>query len=52
MSIAMGEVNLLDVGPFVDAIPAGIYQPKADINQDLTVDLLDVAPFVELLVGG
>ena len=47
-----GVVDLLDVAPFVDAISAGDYVPKADINQDGVVNLLDVAPFVELLSGG
>ena len=46
-----GEVNLLDVGPFVELITSGGFSEKADINQDGTVDLLDVAPFVELLTG-
>ena len=47
-----GVVNLLDVGPFVDAISSGIFNPKADINGDGTVDLLDVNPFVNILTGG
>ena len=47
-----GEVNLLDVGPFVDALISGRFEPKADINQDGTVDLLDVGPFVDLLTNG
>ena len=47
-----GEVNLLDVAPFVDLLTAGTYSIKADINQDGSVNLLDVAPFVELLTGG
>ena len=46
-----GEVNLLDVTPFVDLLASGLFQTEADINQDGAVDLLDVAPFVELLQG-
>ena len=46
-----GEVNLLDVGPFVAAITSGVYIPEADINGDLLVNLLDVGPFVDLLSG-
>ena len=46
-----GVINLLDVGPFVDAISAGEFAPKADINQDGVVNLLDVGPFVTLLSG-
>ena len=47
-----GEVNLLDVAPFVDLLIGGGFEPKADINQDGFVDLLDVSPFVKILTGG
>lgn len=47
-----GAVNLLDVQPFVEAIPNGMFDPKADLNQDGMVNLLDVEPFVALLSGG
>ena len=47
-----GEVNLLDVPPFVDLLTTSGYQTEADINQDGAVDLLDVEPFVDLLSGG
>ena len=46
-----GEVNLLDVSPFVTLIVSGEYQVEADINQDEAVNLLDIAPFVDLLSG-
>lgn len=47
-----GEINLLDVGPFVDAISnPDDNNPKADVNQDGAVDLLDIAGFVALLTG-
>lgn len=46
-----GEVNLLDVVPFVDAVTTGTYIPEADINGDGVVNLLDVAPFIDLLSG-
>ena len=45
-------VDLLDVGPFVMAISSGVFDPKADIDQNGNLDLLDVTPFVELLAGG
>ena len=45
------QVNLLDVGPFVDAVSDGQYVAAADINCDGSVDLLDVGPFVALLSG-
>ena len=47
-----GVVDLLDVGPFVDAITTGVFSAKADIDGNGVVDLLDVGPFVALLVGG
>lgn len=47
-----GEIDLLDVAPFVDLVTAGEFSAKADVNLDGTVDLLDVAPFVALLTGG
>lgn len=46
-----GVVDLLDVGPFVDAIIAGEFSVKADINTDGSVNLEDVQPFVALLIG-
>jgi hypothetical protein len=47
-----GLVNLLDISPFVDAISAGQFDPKADMNQDGLVNLIDVQPFVDVLSGG
>ena len=44
-------VNLLDVGPFVDALLTNTFLCEADVNLDGVVDLQDVGPFVELLVG-
>lgn len=46
-----GEVNLLDVAPFVDIIVWAAFDTAADINQDGNVDLLDVEPFIDLLIG-
>ena len=46
-----GDVNLLDVEPFVDVLLSGIYQQEADINLDYSVNLLDVEPFVDLLTN-
>ena len=47
-----GQVNLLDVAPFVDLLANGEFLPAADINGDCVVNLLDVGPFVDLLSGG
>ena len=46
-----GDVNLLDVQPFIVLLQNGGFQDEADINQDGVVDLLDVQPFVELISG-
>ena len=46
-----GEVNLLDVQPFVVLLQNSGYQDEADINQDGLLNLLDVEPFVSLLAG-
>jgi hypothetical protein len=46
-----GEVNGLDVDPFVDVLLNGPYQVEADMNQDEVVNGLDVDPFVEAVVG-
>ena len=47
-----GDINLLDVAPFVQLITSGTYQTQGDINEDGAVNLLDVGPFVQLLTGG
>lgn len=47
-----GNIDLLDVGPFVDVLTSGDFICEADANQDGSVDLLDVGPFVFLLSGG
>ena len=47
-----GEVNGLDVDPFVDVLLNGPYQAEADMNEDGVVNGLDVDPFVAAIVGG
>ncbi len=47
-----GEVNGLDVDPFIDVLLSGPYQPEADMNEDQVVNGLDVDPFVSAVVGG
>ena len=44
-----GEVNLLDVNPFVNLIVNDVYDKAADINGDGLVNLLDVKGFVDLI---
>lgn len=44
-----GQINLLDVAPFVELLQSGMFQNEGDINRDGVVDLLDVSGFVDLL---
>lgn len=46
-----GQVSLLDVALFVEALTSADFVFAADINQDGVVNLLDVSPFVDLLAG-
>ncbi len=46
-----GEINGLDVDPFVAVLLNGPYQPEADMNDDQVVNGLDVDPFVAAVVG-
>ena len=47
-----GEVNGLDVDPFVDVLLASRFDVAADMNGDGAVNGLDVDPFVAAVVGG
>lgn len=46
-----GQVDLLDVQAFVEAITNGTFIVEADINGDGFVNLLDVGPFIDILTG-
>jgi hypothetical protein len=46
-----GQVNLLDVQPFIGLVSLGKYSAAAGIDQDGAVNLLDVAAFVQQLSG-
>jgi hypothetical protein len=46
-----GEVNGLDVDPFVEVLLSSSYQPEADMNEDQVVNGLDVDPFVAVVLG-
>ena len=46
-----GEINLLDIGPFIELLSSGRFQTEADMNQDGVVNLTDVQPFVQVLSG-
>ena len=44
-----GEVNFLDISPFVSLLSAGGFLDDADVNRDGEVNFLDISPFVSLL---
>jgi hypothetical protein len=46
-----GDVDGLDVDPFVEVLLSGPYQAEADMNEDQVVNALDVDPFVSTVVG-
>ena len=46
-----GEVNFLDIAPFIAILSTGDSKPEADIDMSGTVDFLDIAPFIAILSG-
>ena len=46
-----GEVDFLDISPFIAILSAGSFLEEADVNQDDVVDFLDISPFIEILAG-
>ena len=46
-----GDINLLDVAPFVEVLSTGSFHSNADMDQNGVVNLLDVNPFVAALAG-
>ena len=46
-----GEVNALDIDPFVTLLTGGGFQDEADINSDGLVNALDIDPFVGILTN-
>lgn len=46
-----GQVNALDIDPFVTLLTEGGFQGEADINSDSLVNALDIDPFVGILTG-
>ena len=46
-----GDVNFLDIAPFIDALSGGPFQVEADIDGNGVVNFLDIAPFIGLLSG-
>ena len=47
-----GEVNFLDIAPFISLLASNTFLDQADINRDGSVDFLDISPFIALLASG
>ena len=46
-----GEVNFLDITPFVGILSSGGFLEEGDANQDGVVNFTDITPFIEILTG-
>ena len=46
-----GEVNFLDINPFIELLSSSTFLEQADCNQDGAVNFLDIAPFIAILAG-
>ena len=44
-----GEVNFLDINPFIGLLASNTYLQQADCNQDGVLNFLDIAPFITIL---
>ena len=47
-----GEVNFLDISPFIALLDTGEFQAEADFNMSGEITFLDVSPFIMALTGG
>ena len=44
-----GDVDFLDISPFIAILSANTFQDEADINEDGVVNFSDIAPFISIL---
>ena len=47
-----GDVNFLDISPFISLLAGSDFLDEADVNRDGSVDFLDISPFISLLASG
>ena len=47
-----GEVNFLDIAPFISLLASNTFLDQADVNRDGSVNFLDISPFITLLASG
>ena len=46
-----GDVDFLDITPFILVLQSNVFQAEADCNCDTNVGFLDIAPFVAILAA-
>ena len=46
-----GEVNFLDIAPFISILSSDGFLEEADINEDGVVNFLDIGPFIDVLAS-
>ena len=46
-----GDVNFLDIAPFIALLTSSVYQLEADLNEDGVVTFLDISPFIAALTN-
>ena len=44
-----GDVNFLDISPFISVLSTGDFQAEADVDRSGGVNFLDIAPFIQVL---
>ena len=47
-----GNVNFLDISPFISLLSSNTFLNQADINRDGDVNFLDISPFISILASG
>ena len=47
-----GDVNFLDISPFISLLSSTSFLDEADVNRDGDVNFLDISPFISLLSNG
>ena len=46
-----GQLNFLDISPFIALLSSGVFQTEADMNGDGALNFLDIAPFINALAN-
>ena len=46
-----GDVDFLDIAPFIEVLTTNSFLEQADCNQDGAVNFLDIAPFIAILAA-